>query len=332
MIAERAGVSRGTVDRVLHGRPNVKPEIKERVQQIVRRSGYGAVASGEGIRIGVLLPGNNWFYDELKVEWLRGLHDAAQAVAPLGVEVELIECETDLPNEFAEKIEAAKRRGLDGLAISAKNNPVMRKLVDTLVSESIPVLTYNSDIPDSKRFCFVGQDLYRSGKVAADLIVKYVKPENDVLIVAGNLEVDAHKRRVDGFLDKCSEAGISREHLPVVECFNEYVLTYEKVREQLSQRPALRAIYMANESVAACAEAIARSGRTERIMVVGNDLTASTRRLLQDGAVDFIIEQNLYWQGYRPVMLLKELLLSPGNEIEPFSFTNISVINAENMR
>ena len=66
-------------------------------------------------------------------------------------------------------------------------------------------------------------------------------------------------------------------------------------------------------------------------MVVGNDLTALTRKLLAEGTVDFIIEQNVYWQGYEPVMLLKKYIMAPNNPVEPFLFTNISVINSENM-
>ncbi len=37
MVAERAGVSRGTVDRVLNGRPHVKPDVYERVVLAMRR-------------------------------------------------------------------------------------------------------------------------------------------------------------------------------------------------------------------------------------------------------------------------------------------------------
>ena len=34
-IAEQCGVSRGTVDRVVNGRPNVAPEVRERVQKMI---------------------------------------------------------------------------------------------------------------------------------------------------------------------------------------------------------------------------------------------------------------------------------------------------------
>lgn len=334
MIAEYAGVSRGTVDRVLHDRPNVSPDIKERIMQIIQTSGYAAqMAQSAGLKksIGILLPGNGWFYADLKREWLRGVNDARQMIEPLGFEVEVVECETDLPYEFAEKIELLRAHGLDGLAISSKNNPAIRKLIDGMVQDGIPVLTYNSDIPGSRRLCFVGQDLHRSGKVAADLICKFAGRQGEILVVAGNLEIDAHRQRVNGFMEKCVGEGIGADRLTLVESFNEYVLTYEKVREQLEQKPSLRAIYMANESVAACAEAIARSDRRGKIMVVGNDLTAPTRKLLVEGTVDFIIEQNVYWQGYEPVMLLKKYIMAPNGSVEPFLFTNISVINSENM-
>ena len=40
MIAERAGVSIGTVDRVLHDRPYVKAEVRERVLQVLEELDY----------------------------------------------------------------------------------------------------------------------------------------------------------------------------------------------------------------------------------------------------------------------------------------------------
>lgn len=334
MLAESVGVSRGTVDRVLHDRPSVKPEIRERVLRVAQKSGYLAQITAEEAdpkRIAVVLPGSGWFTAELRREWLRGVEDAKRVVEPLGFEVTLVECETDLPNEIAEKIAQLKSQGLDALAISAKNSPVMQQVIGGLVSEGIPVVTFNSDLPESDRQCFVGQDLYRSGKVAASLICKLTGRRDHILMVAGNLEIDAHNRRVQGFRDKCVAEGIAPERLYLAESYNEYVLTYNKISEALARDPALRAIYMANESVPACVEAIRRSGRREKIMVVGNDLSVVTRKLLASEEVDFIIEQNVYGQGYRPVLLLKKLLTEPGIRIQPLQFTDISIINAENM-
>lgn len=335
MIAERAGVSRGTVDRVLHDRPSVTPEIRERVQRLAKQLGYGEADDGTPrvrARIGVFLPGSDWFSADLKREWRDGVHDAQKIVQPLGYEVEIIECETDLPNELAEQIERFRTDGMDGAVISARNTPAAQHLIQRLTKANIPVITFNSDLPNSGRSCFVGQDLYRSGRVAADLISKYIRPGDKILIVAGNLEIDSHAQRVSGFRDKCLAEGIGENRLIVVQSFNEYVLTYEKVNEQLEQTGSIRAIYMANESVAACAEAVAHSGGKKNIMIVGNDLTAVTRRLLKEEKIDFVIEQDMYRQGYQPIILLKELLEQPAKPIKPVLLTEIGVINAENMR
>ena len=67
-------------------------------------------------------------------------------------------------------------------------------------------------------------------------------------------------------------------------------------------------------------------------MIVGNDLTAVTRRLLKEEKIDFVIEQDMYRQGYQPIILLKELLEQPAKPIKPVLLTEIGVINAENMR
>ena len=335
MIAERAGVSRGTVDRVLHDRPSVTPEIRERVQRLAKQLGYGEPDDGTPrvrARIGVFLPGSDWFSADLKREWLCGVHDAQKIIEPLGYEVGVIECETDLPNELDEQIERFRTDGMDGAVISARNTPAAQRLIRRLTEANIPVITFNSDLPNSGRSCFVGQDPYRSGRVAADLISKYIGPGGKILIVAGNLEIDSHAKRVSGFRDKCLAEGIGENRLIVVQSFNEYVLTYEKVNEQLEQTGSIRAIYMANESVAACAEAVAHSGGKKNIMIVGNDLTAVTRRLLTEEKIDFVIEQDMYRQGYQPIILLKELLEQPAKPIKPVLLTEIGVINAENMR
>lgn len=51
-IAEQCGVSRGTVDRVVNGRPNVAPEVRERVQKIISEYGYKTPSQRQAARAG----------------------------------------------------------------------------------------------------------------------------------------------------------------------------------------------------------------------------------------------------------------------------------------
>ena len=221
---------------------------------------------------------------------------------------------------------------MDGAVISARNTPAAQRIIQRLTERCIPVITFSSDLPESGRTCFIGENPYRSGRVAADLITKYMRTDNEILIVAGNLEIDSHAQRVGGFRDKCLEFGIGENRLHIVQSFNEYVLTCERVSEQLERNERICAVYMANESIAACVEAVQRCARKNNVMIVGNDLTAVTRRLLKEDKIDFIIEQDLYRQGYQPIIQMKELLENPAKPVKSVMLTEISVINAENMR
>src|SRR5690242_2952475 len=89
LIAELAGVSIGTVDRALHGRPGINPRTLKRVINIARRIGYTpnatarALSTGKRVRIGVCVPKElAYFYDEM---W-AGIRDEAAKYFNRGVE------------------------------------------------------------------------------------------------------------------------------------------------------------------------------------------------------------------------------------------------------
>ena len=57
-----------------------------------------------------------------------------------------------------------------------------------------------------------------------------------------------------------------------------------------------------------CADAIRDAGRQGQIRVISHDLTNETRRLLQEGEIDFTITQDLSQQSYRALIILQEYL------------------------
>ena len=77
MIAELAGVSRGTVDRVINNRSYVKAEVRERVLRIAQETGYVSpreaylreqARGNKALKLGVLLP--DWGYgQQFREEW-----------------------------------------------------------------------------------------------------------------------------------------------------------------------------------------------------------------------------------------------------------------------
>ena len=88
-VAERAGVSRGTVDRVLNNRSYVRADVRERVLDAIRETGYLSPREAHRqtadrpqnyspVKLGVLLP--NWA-GPFREEVTRGI-ESAHAVRP----------------------------------------------------------------------------------------------------------------------------------------------------------------------------------------------------------------------------------------------------------
>ncbi|HIV68158.1 MAG TPA: LacI family DNA-binding transcriptional regulator [Candidatus Butyricicoccus stercorigallinarum] len=340
MVAKQAGVSRGTVDRVLNQRPHVKPELRARIIKAMKDLGYvppheeqakalGLTAPApQPSALGVLLSNEKGHF---RSEIMRGIHDVQALLADYSIQVLIEECETNLPGEALERIDHLVEQGACGIALCVIDHIKIAQKIDELYEKNIPVVTFNSDISNCKRLCFIGEDVVSGGRVAGELVSKYVGPDDTLLVATGNPEFNGHRRRLQGFCERIYEKGFSGGKMELIETYNDYSLTYRKVKEVLDRVPEVRAIYMANHSVTGCVDAIYEAGRAGEIFVVSHDLTESSKRLLQKGDIDFIIAQDIYHQGYRPLLVLRNYVhkhIEPADETDR---TFIDIICSENL-
>ena len=145
------------------------------------------------------------------------------------------------------------------------------------------------------------------------------------------MEYNGHRTRLDGFCAHLHDKGFYADQIEVVETYNDYRVTYNKVTEALHNMPGLRAIYMANRSVTGCIDAVKAAGMTGQIRVIAHDMSPRRRQMLREGSLDLTITQDLYRQGYQPLMLLCDLLQKQQEPETDLQSTNISIICAENL-
>jgi LacI family transcriptional regulator len=334
MIAEKAGVSRGTIDRVLHNRPNVNPQKRQKVLNLLKELNYepnfvarALALKVKNIKIAALLPHWTGYFKE---EVLRGIEDAKLELQNYHIDILLERCKTEHPQECIKKIDKLLAKGVHGIAICAKNTASIQEKLLSVVQKGISVVTFNSDIPGGGRLCFVGQDLHKEGRVSAELMSKLLPSGGKVLVVCGNLEFDAHKARVQGFCDRFQELGRGSKMCTIVETNNDYEITYQKVSEYLANKD-IKGVYMANESVAGCVKAIKKSNITEKIPLVCHDASSSHIGFLREGIVDFVIEQNMYRQGLVPLKIIANLLLEGKKPEKDIDYSRIHIVCAENI-
>ena len=182
-IAERAGVSRGTVDRVLHNRGRVDDEVAERVLQVAQELGYRTKAQkraslqlnnrpeesvGRHRRIGVVtqLSGASFM---LSIR--RGLEDAREEAKAYGIQVEIRECSGVDEGQQCEALQALEDLGIDALAIMPVECNGVREHLRRLIREKgVAVITFNTDIVGTGRLAFIGMDNRQGGRAAAGLL------------------------------------------------------------------------------------------------------------------------------------------------------------------
>ncbi len=147
----------------------------------------------------------------------------------------------------------------------------------------------------------------------------------------GSHEFEGHRTRLNGFTERFRELNFSDSQLDVIESYNDYQITYRKVLEYLREHPELQAVYMANRSVSGCTEAVKAAGKKGDIRIICHDLAQSTKLLLEDGSIDFTITQNIYRQGYLPLIFLREYLQKNKLPSKDESRPQISIICSQNL-
>lgn len=327
-IAALAGVSRGTVSRVLNNQPDVSPEVRARVLRVIEETGYRKderFAGGDRICIGVIVA--YWQNEYFTNGTLCGIRMAAREINAAKVTLEVRRMNSRSDKEYIRLCEQMLELGVCGLVLNVPDNIYIAAEIERLHQAGVVVVTYNSDLPDSARVCHVGQDLIKSGRIAAGLMARCISPCDQMLIVTGNMEFRSHRLRVDGFVGRWKELGFDSDSYRLTECYERYDLTYDTVRHALEDHPRLRGIYMGTENVRACIDALTRVRR--RVAVVVNDLTPETRSSLRSGRIDFVVEQDFSAQVYRAIMILHELLVYGHRIKQPVVYVNTSIITQE---
>lgn len=316
-IADIAGVSRGTVDRALNNRPGVNREVAETVRRIAGDLGYAPNRAAKALRfnhdpkrLGVILPvASSEFFGDI----VDGIHQAEEELHDMGIETEIsiIDCTDD--TVVAHTLERLAEDGVAGVITTGPDTPRVRAAIDTLSDRDIPVVTINSDIRDCKRLCFVGQDLRKSGLVAAELMAKLVSTPGRILAVTGNLQFQAHRDRIVGFREGIDRWGTNLD-VEVREGFDSYGRTSACIDEAYLKAAddgtEIVGVYMATGSIDACVDTLRRKAPLPRPRLITNDVIPIVRKSLLSGEIDFTIFQDPLHQGYTPVKIIYDYLLT----------------------
>ncbi|MHB8963905.1 MAG: LacI family DNA-binding transcriptional regulator [Saccharofermentanales bacterium] len=334
-IAEVAGVSRGTVDRALNNRSGISPLQKELILRVATELGYHSNRAGRmlsirksRIRIGVHMPSEgNDFFNEVKA----GLFAAQAQYSDFGLSLSVKTMKGFDSVVQERQIREFLDEGISGLALVPINSPAISALLDELADKGIPVITFNSDISETRRLCYVGNDYFKSGAAAGGALrLLSHGAAGNVLVMTGSGKILGHSQRVAGFSQIIRQQCPLLHIVDIIETQDDEDIAYALALHAISAAPSLTAVYIAAGGVAGTCRAIEESGLAGRIDVICNDLTGTEREYLERGVISLTIGQQPFEQGFKPVQYLFEYFLD-GTRPAEFNYTNNELIIREHL-
>lgn len=331
-IAEAAGVSRGTVDRALNNRGRIRPEVEQEIKRIAEEMGYRPNQMGRAlsmsknnIKIGVILQGfDTPFWHEVYL----GIEKAREEVDNLGGHLLVEKTSHVSEKETLKAMEKLREEGVGGIAMVPVEAESVKNLIDRFVEEyHIPVITFNSDVEDTKRLCFVGQNALQCGRAAAGLMGKLICGQGMVVVISGHAENTSLSSRVKGFRQE-----MGKKYSGVTVIGPEYCLEdnarSEQIMDQVLRRyPDLDGVYITSHGEEGICRALKRHGKAGHVKMIANDFMGKNYELLRDGSIDFLIGQDAFIQGYEPVMILVHLLFRGEEPKGEKQYTEIMIRN-----
>lgn len=334
-IAEKAGVSRGTVDRALNNRGRINPEVADMVKRTAEEMGYVHKArkrqknSGGKRKIGIVtqLSGSS-FMLEIK----RGIQTGKKELEDLGIEVLVKENTSVHEEDQLGAIDELLKEGIQGLAIMPVDSEAIREKLNWLVNEKkIQVVTFNSDIVGTKRCCFVGMDNKLSGQTAAGLFGVMTRGVGKILVITGYFSSMLNNSRVDGFVEEIKKISPKLEIAGVQGSFNNTEEVRKIIENAMMSISGINGIFVVSGGQEGIVEAFKNLGVDQRPYVVIYDQTKKNEKLLKDNVADFLIDQNGFEQGYRPQRILADLLLNDNQPEKEYFYTGIDIKTKYNL-
>ncbi len=296
-IAQTAGVSLATVDRVLNRRPGVRAETRARVEDAIGRIGFvrdmaaANLAKGRVYPLVFIIPkGDNSFMAGLR-------HEIAEATLRSPLErtrIRLLDVAAFDAKALAGALESLLADPPVGVAAVAVDAPEVHAAIDRLRERGTAVVTLVSDLPGSGRDHFAGVDNLAAGRTAGSLMGRFLgRRRGSVAVIAGSMLVGDHRDRLAGFSERLKTINPELDILPVLESQDDPKAVYRLISGALVENHEIAGIYNLGAGNRGLIRALkALKGASVRPVVIAHELTPFTREALTDDLIDAILNQD----------------------------------------
>ncbi|ULJ75584.1 LacI family DNA-binding transcriptional regulator [Rhizobium gallicum] len=296
-VAEAAGVSVATVDRVLNARLPVREETSKRVFSAAERVGFHGtniirqrmLADLPSYNLGVVLRKERHAFYQAFAEELQA---AARAVKDRRLQVHVQFAKSGEPGEISELLLGMKGKVQAVGAIGPDHHDVT-SAVSALKSKGIPTFSLLSDFAQGVREAYLGTNNMKVGRTAAWLLSKLSHSPGKLLLLLGGHRFHGHSLRETGFRSYMREYAPEFEVLDALINLETRRLTYELLMDAVSRHHDLVGVYCIGGGMEGAIEALQETNKGEKIGCLVNELTPESRQALLERRITGVFQTPL---------------------------------------
>lgn len=337
-IAEKSGVSVGTVDRILHNRPNVSKVAREKVDKVLKEINYqpnmyaSALAYNKSYVFWLIIPKHESeaYWEEIE----EGAAKACDARRDFNIEVKIKYYKRFHVDTFVKVTKECLEASPDGVIIVPSTLEVTRQFTDKLHESETPFVLLDSYMPDLKPLSFYGQDSFQSGYFAAKMLMLIANSEKEIMLMrqtnSGIVESKQQENREVGFRhymhDHFPDIKIIDVDLPLEENKPKYDVILDSF---FNGHPMVHHCITLSSKAHLVGEYLLRTNRRDT-QIMGYDMVGKNAACLRQGSISFLIAQHAYMQGYSCVETLFEAIVLH-KEVSPINYMPIEILLKENV-
>lgn len=337
-IAERSGVSVGTVDRVLHNRPNVSKAAREKVEAVLKNINYqpnmyaSALAYNKAYTFYCIIPKHESeaYWDEIE----EGAKKACEARRDFRIDVKIMYFERFDNGTFIKCGRECLAAAPNGVIVVPGELKETKSFTDKLHERSIPFILLDSYMPDLRPLSFYGQDSFCSGYFAAKMLMLIAAGEKEIMLMKqtknGKVPSKQQANREVGFRhymqDHFPQTRIRELDLPLDGNTDGYDAILENF---FTKHPHIHHCITLCSKGHIVGEFLLRTNRRD-VQIMGYDMVERNAKCLRLGSMSFIIAQHAFMQGYNCVdTLFKAIVLK--KKVDPVNYMPIELLSKENI-
>lgn len=338
-IAKMAGVSVGTVDRVIHNRGRVSEENRKKVQAVLEVVHYQpnmmarSLASKKQYHLVAIIP--SFTQGEYWEAISEGIDQAASELESYNITVSKLFFDQYNNKTFDDIVRNLTDEKVDGVLIATLFTDSVIRLSQELDSHDIPYIYVDSNIEGQHQLAYFGTESYDAGVIASRLLTDRLSSATSDILMAriihsGKNDSNQGKNRREGFCHYLKEMGFSGNLHEVELKINDSEYNFNKLDEIFEANKNIEGAIIFNSTCYILGNYL-KARAMQSVKLVGYDLIERNTQLLSEGVITALIAQRPERQGYDGIKSFGNLLLYKQNP-EKVNLMPIDILIKQNLK